>query len=227
MRMSLVALAAVAAAATPTAAFADTTVVNSTPADTWYFGAGNGSTNDTEVLTTDRGDQLYLRWKAYQNTPPQSDADGKYSFALGTVLSFDWGFDTTGTSGTLQRGVNPFTLVTPLLTVTNLGTGGTFSYNPLIDPSDSYQSGSVQNSARLTFGFLSGVGFNPNVDGLYSVRLDVAGLAGGAKTLTALAQVGAGATPAVPEPATWGLMIAGFGLVGASMRRRSTAVRFA
>ncbi len=27
-----------------------------------------------------------------------------------------------------------------------------------------------------------------------------------------------------PEPATWALMIGGFGLVGASLRRRSTAV---
>lgn len=32
---------------------------------------------------------------------------------------------------------------------------------------------------------------------------------------------------AVPEPATWGLMILGFGLAGASMRRRSATVRFA
>jgi hypothetical protein len=32
---------------------------------------------------------------------------------------------------------------------------------------------------------------------------------------------------AVPEPATWGLMILGFGLAGASMRRRSVKVRFA
>jgi uncharacterized protein YjiK len=32
---------------------------------------------------------------------------------------------------------------------------------------------------------------------------------------------------AVPEPATWALMIAGFGLVGAGMRRQKVAVRFA
>jgi hypothetical protein len=32
---------------------------------------------------------------------------------------------------------------------------------------------------------------------------------------------------AVPEPATWALMIAGFGLAGASMRRRTSQVRFA
>ena len=36
-------------------------------------------------------------------------------------------------------------------------------------------------------------------------------------------------TGAVPEPATWGMMILGFGLVGASMRyrRRATRIRFA
>ena len=32
---------------------------------------------------------------------------------------------------------------------------------------------------------------------------------------------------AVPEPATWAMMIAGFGLVGASMRRRAAKVSFA
>lgn len=37
------------------------------------------------------------------------------------------------------------------------------------------------------------------------------------------------ATPAVPEPATWAMMIAGFGFIGAAMRRRKprTAVRYA
>lgn len=32
---------------------------------------------------------------------------------------------------------------------------------------------------------------------------------------------------AVPEPASWALMIGGFGLTGAAMRRRKTSVRFA
>ncbi|HPU14840.1 MAG TPA: PEPxxWA-CTERM sorting domain-containing protein, partial [Polymorphobacter sp.] len=31
-------------------------------------------------------------------------------------------------------------------------------------------------------------------------------------------------SPAVPEPASWALMIAGFGMMGAAMRRRRTAV---
>jgi len=38
----------------------------------------------------------------------------------------------------------------------------------------------------------------------------------------------AAAAPAVPEPATWAMMIGGFGLAGAAMRRRARpAVRFA
>ncbi|MBN8808384.1 MAG: PEP-CTERM sorting domain-containing protein [Sphingomonas sp.] len=34
-------------------------------------------------------------------------------------------------------------------------------------------------------------------------------------------------TAAVPEPATWGMMILGFGLMGAALRRRKTSVAFA
>jgi hypothetical protein len=33
------------------------------------------------------------------------------------------------------------------------------------------------------------------------------------------------AAPAVPEPASWALMIAGFGLTGAALRRRAATVR--
>uniref|UniRef100_UPI0035CA2869 PEPxxWA-CTERM sorting domain-containing protein n=1 Tax=uncultured Sphingomonas sp. TaxID=158754 RepID=UPI0035CA2869 len=33
--------------------------------------------------------------------------------------------------------------------------------------------------------------------------------------------------PAVPEPATWGMMILGFGLIGGALRRRKSTVSFA
>jgi hypothetical protein len=32
------------------------------------------------------------------------------------------------------------------------------------------------------------------------------------------------ALPAIPEPATWAMLIAGFGLTGAAMRRRRAAI---
>ena len=35
------------------------------------------------------------------------------------------------------------------------------------------------------------------------------------------------ATPGVPEPATWAMMIGGFGLIGGAMRRRRVAISFA
>jgi hypothetical protein len=38
-----------------------------------------------------------------------------------------------------------------------------------------------------------------------------------------LDRVSASVSGAVPEPATWGMMILGFGLVGMSMRRRGAA----
>ena len=34
-------------------------------------------------------------------------------------------------------------------------------------------------------------------------------------------------TGAVPEPASWAMMVGGFGVVGSAMRRRKTAIRFA
>ena len=39
--------------------------------------------------------------------------------------------------------------------------------------------------------------------------------------------IGGNADSAVPEPATWAMMIAGFGLVGGAMRRRKVSVAFA
>lgn len=53
---------------------------------------------------------------------------------------------------------------------------------------------------------------------LYSGRLDATG-AGNSATVTFDAVSGA-----VPEPASWALLMTGFGIVGAAMRRRSNAV---
>ena len=66
-----------------------------------------------------------------------------------------------------------------------------------------------------------------NVVGSYSVDSAVyAGQSIGSKS-DYLGAFTVMATAAVPEPATWGMMIVGFGAVGATLRRRSTKVAFA
>ena len=49
----------------------------------------------------------------------------------------------------------------------------------------------------------------------------------GAPGNTVLTSVGNASLGAVPEPASWAMMLAGFGLAGVAMRRRRTAVAFA
>ena len=202
------------------------TVYNSTPADGWFYGNGNDySPANTAVLTASpRGgdDQLYLRWHQTGQPAPAS-VGSVYSFALGTApLSFDWGYDVTGSLAS-----RPNTVFTPTLTITNLGTGQFFTYNPSVDPTNAKANDSTQNSARLNFAFLSPVGFDANVNDTYRVSLTVAGLATGTQTLFVDAQIGDGATAAVPEVATWAMMVGGFGMVGGALRRRRTTVRFA
>jgi opacity protein-like surface antigen len=90
----------------------------------------------------------------------------------------------------------------------------------------------------LFTGPIAGLSYNPNVvfpaEG-GSIRLNLSqsfgyAVAGGATTY-GTARLGVvtldAAVAPVPEPATWAMMIMGFGLVGGAMRRRRTSVAFA
>lgn len=199
-----------------TAARADTLVFNSTPTDTWFYGSGNDYTPaNTAVLTTTANSQVYLRLHQTFQQAPASDGSGVYSFALGTSqLSFDWGVDNN-TAG--------FGDVNFSMTLTNIGSGQTITFSPYLFglADNSFQSGSVQNSARLNW---FGIGYDGNINDTYKVQLDVSGLSGGDKSVTVFAKLGTGA---VPEPASWALMIMGLGAVGFTMRRKRVAVSFA
>lgn len=189
---------------------ADVIVFNSAPSDGWLYGSGNNyAPSNTEVLTTDNGDQLYLRIHNTFATAPAS-VGNTYSFGLGAQqLSFDWGYDA----------LSAFT-GTALITLTGLG--GSVSYNPNGPGNDNTNaSGSTQNSFRFNW-VAAQIGFNPLVDSTYKVNLTVNGLPGGTKSLDAYAQLGAGG--AVPEPTSWALMIMGFGLAGSLIRRRKAVV---
>lgn len=200
----------------PALAVVDTTTYNSTPDDGFHYGTDNDySPANAAVLTSDTT-ELALRLHESGEVAPASDGSGVYTFALGTPISFDWSIDGPGDNS--------------LITLTNLGTGQHVSYDPLcpvfigICLSDNYSGAPddadlAQNSERLDFSFLSGLGFDANVNDTYQVNLTADG-----HSLNVFAQLGSGA-PAVPEPATWAMMLLGFGMIGFSMRRVRSNMR--
>lgn len=194
---------AIVVAMTASSANAATVIFNSAPGVGFQYGTGNNYAPANAAVKTGVT-ELALRFHQTGQVAPASDANGVYSFALGTTpISFDWGIT--------RLGVRSFP--TSLITVTNVGTGQTVSYNPFFFGNDNYTAipGTAQNSARLNFGFLLGSGFTPNIDSTYRVNLT-----SGNESLSVDANVGIGA---VPEPATWAMMIFGFGAVGVTMRR--------
>jgi hypothetical protein len=76
-----------------------------------------------------------------------------------------------------------------------------------------------RNYAGGFFGFISHDSFS-------SVLLTAGNQANGVETYN-LNDLTFGTAAGVPEPAAWGMMIGGFGLAGAAMRRRVTKVAFA
>jgi hypothetical protein len=226
-KMLKIVLLASATLLTATAAQATVaTSYNATPDLGWFFGSGNDySPANTAVLTSfsdirpnDR-DQIFLRFHQTGQRAPASNNGGVYSFALGTdPVSFDWGARRVNLSPRLPRDL------TGLITITNVGTGAQTSYDPFASGNDNehynFTGIGVENSFRLNW---ANVGFDPTIDGLYKVNLSLYGFGidggplPGTLSLDIYAKLGAGA---VPEPATWAMMIGGFGMVGSAMRRR-------
>ena len=209
MRM-LLQFAAVAASLLVSVPATAAVVYNSTPSNGFNYGAGNNYAPANAAVLTDANGEIALRFHQTGVAAPASDSAGVYSFALGTTpISFDWYLEPA----------NRTALTSSLITVSNVGTGQTVSYNPFFVGNDNFTDGSsFQNSARLNFGFLLGAGFTPNVDSSYSVNFTNSG-----SSLTTIARLGAGASApgAVPEPATWAMMLIGFGAAGVSLRRRN------
>jgi hypothetical protein len=179
--------------------------VNGTPTGGFTYGTGNNYNPANTVVfqsgdpTTASGAELALRWHLRGAVAPAAVGNGVYVFALGTnPLSFDWSLIGSQNNA--------------LITLTNIGTGAFVSYNPFFPGNDNTTnvSGAFQNSANTSFAFLSGLGFNPNVNDTYRATFSANG-----NSVTAFAQFGTGA---VPEPATWLMMIFGFGIVGFGLR---------
>ena len=183
------------------------------------YGTGNGYTPANAVvgLTLSAAGELALRAHVPGIAANPTGGTGIYTFALGSDVSFD--FSLFGSS-----------LINSNILLTNILTGDTASFNPtayVCTISSLEPSSAVQGSQQLGFGFLNGstpffttlfgdLNFDNTINSTY--RID---LSGGGETITAFAQLGTGAAvAAVPEPATWAMMLAGFGAMGISLRRR-------
>jgi hypothetical protein len=118
-----------------------------------------------------------------------------------------------------QTGLNPYT--GPLIS--------TFTSNTLTGAASSARVTSLVNATQLQTNLFTGPGTFTGGNNIsqaapfsQTVRYDIAFTGTGPGTFN-----GTGNLTAVPEPATWAMMIMGFGLVGGVMRRRSTKVAFA
>ena len=210
MKTIMLGLLATFALAAPAAVSAQVVTYNANPTGGFQYGGGNDYAPANATVLTSGNNELAVRFHQTSVAAPAS-TNGVYAFALGTTpISFDFSI------GGVVAG-SDFDMSGASIFLTNLLTSQTVSYNPLFIGNDNFTtaSGDIQNSARLTFGFLSGLNFNPNIDNTY--RID---LTAGGNTVTSFAQLGAGAVAAVPEPATWAMMLIGFGAMGVSLRRR-------
>jgi hypothetical protein len=188
---------------TGTSAQADVITYNSAPSDTFIYGSGNAYVPANSVVNTNDSNELALRFHQTGVQAP-SAPNGVYTFALGTTpISFDWSIDGNADNS--------------LITLLDIATGVTVSYNPFFPGNDNTNGGASdpdlwQNSERLNFSFLLGSDFDPMRNDTYQATLTANG-----RSVTAYAQLGSGA--AVPEPATWAMMLFGFGGIGMAMRR--------
>lgn len=202
--------------ADPTVGFAYGSGNDYLPANAVVLTSASGGVTTSEIAT--RFHEPFVAAAATGGT-------GVYTFETGSNLSCSSA--TAGSCSDISFDFSFFgsAITGATITVTNLLTGGDATFLAALLGTVN-TSGALQGSQRFSFGFLNGtidpnqdIDFNPNVDSTF--RID---LTGGGQTVSAFAQLGAGGQiAAVPEPATWAMMLIGFGAMGVSLRRRRRA----
>lgn len=201
-------LIAAAALLTATPALAQSYDAN--PSATFTYGTGNNYSPANAVVLGSVASGSELAVRAHINGQPAQSTGGTgiYTFNLGSIVNFDFSFFGSALAGAT-------------ITVTNLTNGADATFAAAL-LGTVQASTALQGSQQLGFGFLNGnplvtedIDFNANQNNTYQIALN-----GGGQTVSAFAQFGTGAVAAVPEPATWAMMLIGFGAMGVSLRGR-------
>lgn len=221
----MAAFAAVALAAAPAAA----QVTDSNPTVAFTYGTGNNYNPANAVVnTTATGEQAVRLTEPFVQASA-TGGTGIYTFETGTNLTCTQ--PTAGNCSDVGFNFSFFgdAIAGATVSITNLAGG--FASFAASDLDSANTSNAIQGSQRLSSAFLNGlfgptldINFDPNVNSTFRIDL----LSANGMTTSAFAQLGTGfaATAAVPEPATWAMMLMGFGAMGFALRRnrRRTAL---
>lgn len=195
--------------------------------DTFAATAGQVLTFNFNYVTTD-GSSTYTdyTWAALVDS---SDAIVAYLFTARTTPTGDTspGFGLPANAATLSPSTSPIITVDPTY---NVGP----AWSALADSGECYDAGCgytgwiTSNYTVATAGTYSiRFGVTNIGDSAYQSGLAFSGLALDGTAVDTGGGSGAPTPGAVPEPATWAMMVMGFGLIGSGMRRRKAMVAFA
>ena len=167
--------------------------------------------------------------------PPPAAVTGGYVFSYQGNFSQDEGIQTGSTlvifdfAGYIAGSVfSPYADVAAAAELVSSDMLGSpdFTDDPnLFNLRFTYTGAAMQDLSNITFGGLTAQSIlgGISVDGFSAITVKSAGVANGSQVYS----IGLVGVPfGVPEPAVWAFMLGGFGLAGASIRRRRRAMPF-
>ena len=213
------------------------------PSPGWFDGSGNP--NGGFTVATDNGITTAQRVKLRQDPNVINSSNGVYNVPTGLQTSpvdsspphaaWNYEFDIGCNSGTCPGGSIAALLGFSTMTVTDITSGHSSTVSMLNWLDDSTWNGSAkgslidptafiaQNSENPIFSSFPLVGFyDVNAPDVYQFTINVKDATGDTlDTDTVWANAsGMSFSPGVPEPATWAMMLLGFGAIGGMMRVR-------